>query len=78
MLTVFDVCTTMKYDKYIWVSNQYADLSIAMYKNSSLVFLMILKGNKNYLAQEIILKDFVYKQIKTSQYFSIKNIPFGL
>lgn len=55
MLTVFDVCITMKYDKYIWVSNQYADLSITLYKNSSLVFLMILKGNKNYLAQEIIL-----------------------
>lgn len=50
MLTISDACRTLKYDKYIWASNQYSNLSITMYKNISLVFLMIAKGNKNYLA----------------------------
>ena len=36
MLTVFDVCRTMKYDKYIWASRQHADLSVIMCKNISL------------------------------------------
>ena len=31
-----NVCRTMKYDKYIWASSQYADLSVIVYKNISL------------------------------------------
>lgn len=65
------VSCRLRGDGHIWASNQYADLAIVMCKPLSLVFLMILTGSKNSLAQGVILKAFVYKQIKPHNTFLI-------
>ena len=52
MLTVFNVCRTMKYDKYIWASSQYADLSVIMYKNMSLGTSLVVQWLRISLAMK--------------------------
>lgn len=49
MLAEFNVCIRTKYGEYIWTSDQYADLSVMIYRNISVIFLIISKGNKELL-----------------------------
>lgn len=49
MLAEFNVCIRTKYGEKIWASGQYADLSVMIYGNISVIFLMISKRNKELL-----------------------------